>query len=93
MKLLKHEQDDLSKALQQAGTDECFHFVKRQGWVIVHHPKDRDDIFAFHRKKSVHLINGHFETQLSYTLKYKDQTEHCSIWPEVYRRFCAWLNL
>jgi hypothetical protein len=92
MKLLSHEHKDLMLALKKAGADDHFHFVKKKGWVTIPKPGATEKLFSFHRKKGLELIDGKFETKLSYLVKSKGQTEEFTAWPEVYHKFCAWLS-
>ncbi len=92
MKLLAHEQKDLMQALEKAGADEHFHFVKKKGWVTIMSPKASEELFSFHRKKGLELVDGKFEQKLIYLVKSKGQTEEFTAWPEVFQKFCTWLN-
>lgn len=92
MKLLTHEQKDLMQALEEAGVDEHFHFVKKKGWITIISPDSSEKLFSFHRKKRLELIDGRFEQRLIYLVKSKGQTEELSAWPDVFQKFCIWLN-
>lgn len=92
MKLLSHEQKDLMLALRKAGVDDHFHFVKKKGWVTIPKPGVEDQLFCYHRKKGLELVDGKYESKLSYLVKSKGQTEEFTAWPEVYRAFCTWLK-
>ena len=73
MRLLAEEQIHISKLLDKYNLSDQYQLFKKRGCVYI---EISGHSFAFHRKKSVQLIEGHFEDLNQYFVRIDKSAKH-----------------
>ena len=89
MRLLQGEQAEISKLLEKYNLSDQYQLIKKRGWV---HIQIDDKTFAFHRKKSVQLIQGKFEEKIQYYVQSDKPAKPVNGFSEVIEQLSEWLN-
>ena len=89
MRLLAEEQIHISKLLDKYNLSDQYQLFKKRGWVYI---EISGLSFAFHRKKSVQLIQGHFEDLFQYFVRIDKSAKHVDGFSGILNEFNMCLN-